>query len=175
MYHPLQHRRGSSGSTRTPESSRVRRISSPDLKVRYSTHQQTASSGGESRKRIVRHGSFQGSLREGCGGLEGELHPGRVHSGTHRDSSTSPAPHRTPQTAASSSASKQSLMNSTGHHHAHHVSPSRERVPPSTGVATGVQLSYPGFQVPWERTGSSTDAATQLKTRSDSDRNSFRS
>ena len=146
MYHPLQHKK----QPRTPGSSSggpLRRISSPDIKVnslRRAGHQENT--GGDSRKRIVRRGSFQGTLK-GSGGRGSEVHPGRAHSvATVASPLYPPSSHWTTQPFSTGEGGGgrggggglQKETTSTGGHHYHHPTPSELRGGSgSAGVSTG--------------------------------------
>ena len=161
MYHPLQHKRGST-STRSGDGVRVRRVSSPDVKVRGLTAQrELENGGGETRKRIIRRGSFQGTLRETAGERNVEVHPTRTRSVVHRDHS--PAIWTMPAAAAAMGAPTQSHADSTGLRHPH---TGGRRSPASTCVPVTAHLSYPVSQTSYERGGDSlTDTPVLLKPR----------
>lgn len=167
MYHPLQHKRGS--TNRTPAGGPLRRISSPDVKIKSLRTAYTASQENttDAKKKIVRRGSFQGTLK-GSGGSGSEMHPGRAHSVTPR---TSPLP-------PNSSWSTQNVTGGSG-------SPQTETLTGSsrsklggrsggsgTGVSAGTahpanlgeaHLSYGGSQTSWAGGGSPPDATSQFR------------
>ena len=159
MYHPLQHKRGSkprttgSGGGGGGGGGPARRVSSPDIKLnslRRTTHQSSQENNTtDSRKKIVRRGSFQGTPR-GAGGRGSEVHQGRAHSVT--TSPLSPNSHRSTQsltTGGGGSFQKESLTNSTGSGRCHPTP--QLRGGSSTGVSAGteVHLSNARSQASW--------------------------
>ncbi|CAI8030277.1 hypothetical protein GBAR_LOCUS17169 [Geodia barretti] len=131
----------------------ARRVSSPDIKLnslRRTTHQSSQENNTtDSRKKIVRRGSFQGTPR-GAGGRGSEVHQGRAHSVT--TSPLSPNSHRSTQsltTGGGGSFQKESLTNSTGSGRCHPTP--QLRGGSSTGVSAGteVHLSNARSQASW--------------------------